>query len=77
MTRDDEALLRFEELHPRNDGAKHEAMRRQLGLTPVRYQQRLLQVVRAADAVAAFPLVVHRVERQTARAAAARAARSF
>jgi len=77
MTRDDHALLQFEDAHPLEGGAKEDAMRRQLGLTPVRYQQRLLRVVRAPDAVAAFPLVVHRVERLVTRAAAARAGRSF
>jgi hypothetical protein len=77
MTRDDEALLRFEEMHPRNDGAKHEAMRRQLGLTPVRYQQRLLRAIRSPEAVACYPQTVHRVERRRDAAAASRAARSF
>jgi len=77
MTRDDHALLQFEDVHPLEGGAKEDAMRRELGLTPVRYRQRLLRLVRSAEAVACYPLVVHRVERLRDRAAAARAARSF
>ena len=75
--RDEHALLQFEDTHPRNDGAKHEAVRRQLGLTPVRRQQRLLRAIRSPEAVACYPQTVHRVERRRDAAAAARAARSF
>jgi len=77
MTRDDRALLQFEEDHPREGGVKDNAMRRQLGLTPVRYRIRLLRLVRMPEVIATFPTVVHRFERRLERATAARTSRTF
>lgn len=68
MTDGDRDLLRFEDDHPRWDGAKEEAVRRRFGLTPARYTQRVLRLVRTPEGVAAFPMLAHRLERQQARA---------
>jgi hypothetical protein len=76
MTDDDRDLLRFEDDHPRWDGAKELAVRGLFGLTPVRYTQRLLRLVRTPEGVAAFPMLAHRRERQRAAAAARRSART-
>ncbi|ROP78343.1 uncharacterized protein DUF3263 [Frigoribacterium sp. PhB107] len=76
MTDDDRDLLRFEDDHPRWDGAKELAVRRQFELTPVRYTQRLLRLVRTPEGVAAFPMLAHRLERQQARAAERRRLRT-
>ena len=75
MTDDDRDLLRFEDDHPRWDGAKELAVRRQFGLTPVRYTQRLLRLVGTTEGVAAFPML-DRLERQQARAAERRRLRT-
>lgn len=77
MTRDDEALLNFEDAHPLECGAKEGAMRRQLGLTPVRYRLRLMGLVRRPEVVATYSTVVYRFERRLERPTAAHTSRTF
>ena len=66
----DRALLAFEAEWPQHGGAKEEAIRGELDLTPARYYQLLGRVIDTADAVAHDPLLVHRLRRlREARAA--------
>jgi hypothetical protein len=76
MTGDDHDLLRFEDDHPRWDGAKELAARRRFGLTPLRYTQRVRHLVGTPEGVAAFPMLAHRLGRQQARAAERRRTRA-
>ncbi|WP_396127745.1 DUF3263 domain-containing protein [Curtobacterium sp. SORGH_AS_0776] len=59
----DRLLLDFESTHPRNDRSKEAAIRDTFGYSWVRYQQRLMQLTRDRDAVAACPMVCARVVR--------------
>ncbi|QGU01226.1 hypothetical protein CKALI_01635 [Corynebacterium kalinowskii] len=59
----DRTLLEFESRAPRNVGAKEEAIRAELGITPVRYFHRLNALIDDPAAVAEFPVLVHRLER--------------
>lgn len=77
MTDEDRQLLDFEEANPRNDRRKEAAIRTVLSMSWVRYQQRLLGLVRRADVLAEYAVVVHRVQRATAAAVDRRAARRF
>ncbi|SDR68348.1 DUF3263 domain-containing protein [Corynebacterium timonense] len=63
LTPDDVAILDFEAAAPRSLGAKEEAIRRTLGLSPVRYYQRLNVLIDSADALAARPQLVRRLQR--------------
>ena len=60
---DDLALLDFEARAPRSLGAKEEAIRRELGINPVRYFQRLNGLLDSPDALAARPQLVRRLQR--------------
>lgn len=77
MTDDEKRMLEFEEAHPRNDRRKEGDIRAQLSMSWVRYQQRLLRLVRREDVLAEYAVVAHRVERATTTAVARRAARRF
>lgn len=77
MTNDERAILEFEERHPRNDRRKEGAIRTELSMSWVRYQQRLLGLVGREDVLAEFAGVAHRVERATSAAVGRRAARRF
>ncbi|KAA9085379.1 DUF3263 domain-containing protein [Microbacterium radiodurans] len=59
----DRRLLDFEARWNGHSGAKEEAVRSDLGLTPARYYQLLGRLIETADAVAAEPLLVHRLRR--------------
>lgn len=63
LTDRDRALLDFESQWQRHGGAKEEAVRRELSLTPARYYQLLGRVIETADALAYDPLLVHRLRR--------------
>ncbi|WP_018297277.1 DUF3263 domain-containing protein [Corynebacterium lubricantis] len=63
LTNSDLNLLDFEARAPRSLGAKEEAIRRELGLTPVRYFQRLNMLIDDPDALAARPQLVRRLQR--------------
>jgi hypothetical protein len=77
MNDDERAILMFEEQYPRNDRSKEAAVRDVLGISWVRYRQRLLQLVRRRDVLEEFPIVAHRVIRTTDAGVRARAARTF
>ena len=59
----DRDLLAFEASWQRHGGAKEEAIRTSLGLTPARYYQLLGRLIDSADALAHDPLLVKRLRR--------------
>lgn len=59
----DRALLDFENRWSSHSGAKEEAVRTELSLTPARYYQLLGRLVDTAEAVAYDPVLVHRLRR--------------
>lgn len=59
----DARLLDFEATSPRSLGAKEEAIRRELGISPIRYYQRLNLLIDAPAAMAAHPGLVARLRR--------------
>lgn len=77
MTDEERTILVFEEEHPRNDRRKEAAVRDAFGVSWVRYQQRLLGLVKREDVLAEFAPVAHRVQRMTAERSALRSARRF
>ena len=69
-------LLDFEEQWPRWSSRKDEAIRARFGLPPARYFQLLLRVIETAEAVAARPMLVHRLRRRHDASAAEHLCRS-
>lgn len=59
----DRALLEFEARWARHAGAKEEAIRDQLGLSPSRYYQLLGRLIDTAEAQAHDPMLVKRLRR--------------
>ncbi|MDL9981095.1 DUF3263 domain-containing protein [Microbacterium candidum] len=59
----DRELLAFEAAWQRHGGAKEEAIRGQLELTPARYYQLLGRLIESPDALAHDPLLVKRLLR--------------
>ena len=59
----DRALLGFEAEWRRHAGAKEEAIRVELGLSPARYYQLLGRLIDTADAQAHDPMLVKRLRR--------------
>lgn len=59
----DRALLDFENVWMRHAGAKEEAIRAELGLSPARYYQLLGRLIDSAEAQAHDPLLVGRLRR--------------
>lgn len=59
----DRALLDFESAWSRHVGAKEEAIRAELGLSPARYYQLLGRLIDTADAVEYDPMLVKRLRR--------------
>lgn len=59
----DRAILDFEARWHGHSGAKEEALRTELALTPARYYQLLGRLVDSADALAHDPVLVHRLRR--------------
>lgn len=76
---DDEALaiLQLEQRHYRRIGAKHAAIRAELGITPIRYFQRLTQLLDDPDAAVVAPMVIGRLRRVRDRAAEQRRRRDL
>nr|WP_169872661.1 DUF3263 domain-containing protein [Corynebacterium cystitidis] len=60
---DDLSLLDFEARAPRSVGAKEDAIRRELGMSAVRYYQRLNMLIDDPLALAARPQLVRRLQR--------------
>lgn len=54
-------LLAFEAAHPRPTSEKHERIRRELGITPVRFYQLLHRAVDTREAIEADPITARRV----------------
>ncbi len=72
----DARILEFEARAPRSVGAKEAAIRAELGMSQVRYHQRLNQLLEDPEALAAAPQLVGRLRRvRQLRARARRAAR--
>ena len=59
----DRAILGFESEWRRHAGAKEEAIRAELGLSPARYYQLLGRLIDTADAQAHDPMLVKRLRR--------------
>lgn len=59
----DAAILEFAEHAPRSAGVREEAVRRELGISPVRYYQRLNVLVENPEARRRHPLLIGRLER--------------
>ncbi|WP_119696953.1 DUF3263 domain-containing protein [Microbacterium halotolerans] len=70
----DRAILAFEAQWQRHVGAKEEAVRTELGLTPARYYQLLGRLIDTADALEHDPLLVKRLRRVRDERVARRAA---
>jgi hypothetical protein len=75
MTSEERRILEFEAAHPTPGPAKEKAIRAVLDLKAVTYQQRLRSIAARPDALAEFPMLVHRLERLVAHRHALRAAR--
>ncbi|MBO3663754.1 DUF3263 domain-containing protein [Microbacterium stercoris] len=63
------ALLDFERAHPRHSGWKEEAIRRELGLSPVRFYQLLGRAAETLEAMAHDPVTARRIRDRGRRAA--------
>ncbi|WIM71829.1 DUF3263 domain-containing protein [Corynebacterium suedekumii] len=72
----DARLLAFEERAPRSAGAKEEAIRAQLGISPVRYYQRLNLAYRRPRGHVRTSLLTARLRRIRDRRAVERSART-
>ncbi|MEJ5927701.1 DUF3263 domain-containing protein [Corynebacterium sp. H128] len=59
----DRKILEFESRAPQNIGKKEEAIRSELGMTPLRYYHRLNALIDVPAAVAAYPVLLHRLDR--------------
>lgn len=63
LTDHDAAILALERQFWKTAGAKEEAIRDQLGMTPIRYYQRLAQLITLEAALASDPVTVNRLRR--------------
>ena len=63
LTDRDRAILRFEGEWRRHGGAKEEAIRADLGLSPARYYQLLGRLIDTAEAQEHDPMLVKRLRR--------------
>lgn len=66
LTQADRELLDFESRWYRFPGAKEEAIRAELGISPVRYWQRLRALAEQPEAEFYAPAVVRRIKRPRA-----------
>lgn len=60
----DRDLLAFEKNAPRSIGAKEDAIKARLGLTPIRYYQRLNIAIDTPAMMEEFPLLTARLRRK-------------
>lgn len=58
-------MLAIEERFPRHSAAKEQCIRETLAMTPARYYQLLARLVRSRSALAAEPMLVGRLWRQS------------
>ncbi|MGO2746399.1 DUF3263 domain-containing protein [Microbacterium sp.] len=63
LTDRDRAILALEAAWPRHGGAKEEAIRRTLGMSPARYYQLLDRLIDTEQALEHDPLLVRRLRR--------------
>ncbi len=63
LTDHDFRILDFEERAPRSTGAKEEAIRSELGMSPIRYYQRLNIIIDVPEAMASHPTLTARLRR--------------
>ncbi|GED96439.1 DUF3263 domain-containing protein [Gordonia crocea] len=75
MTDEDRALLDFADRWWRTAGAQHDAITRELGMTPTRYFQRLNALLDDPAALAHNPALVRRLQRVRAQRDTGRTAR--
>ena len=68
MTEQEKAILRMERRWWRYRGNKEQAIRDELGLSPVRYYQLLVALIQTETALAADPVLVNRLRRLSRRA---------
>ena len=73
----DRVILAFEERVWAHDGAKVDAIRTSFGMTPTTYYHHVLRIAGLPAAVAEFPMLTKRIQRQVREAAAARASSRF
>jgi hypothetical protein len=76
MTEEERAILTFEETQMLDMAHHDEVVRQRFGMTRAAYAQRLGRLIMRPDVVAAFPILVHRLERQHAARLARRDARA-
>lgn len=62
--RDFKAVLAFEAKTIRGEGKREDLIRRHFKVSPARYYQRLLQVLRLPEALEHDPVLVHRLTQQ-------------
>ncbi|SDQ87879.1 DUF3263 domain-containing protein [Microbacterium sp. cf332] len=72
----DRSLLEFEARWGAHSGAKEEAVRAELSLSPARYYQLLGRVIESTDALSYDPMLVHRLRRMRAAAERSRTDRA-
>jgi hypothetical protein len=72
----DRAILAFESEWRRHAGAKEEAIRAELGISPARYYQLLGRLIDTAEAQAHDPMLVKRLRRLRDERAQARLSRA-
>ena len=63
LTERDRAILALEAAWPRHGGAKEEAIRAKLGMSPARYYQLLGRLIDTQQALEHDPLLVRRLRR--------------
>jgi uncharacterized protein DUF3263 len=73
----DLAILAFERQWWKHAGAKEEAIRREFGISPTAYYQRLSSLIDEPEAMEADPMLVRRLQRQRAARRKQRAARGL
>ncbi|MGO1508556.1 MAG: DUF3263 domain-containing protein [Microbacterium sp.] len=75
LTDRDRAILALETAWPRHGGAKEEAIRSTLGMSPARYYQLLARLIDTEQALEHDPLLVRRLRRLRERRVDQRVAR--
>lgn len=73
----DAELLAFEAAHPGRGGSKVAAIYAQLGMSPVRYWQRLIRFASTTEALQLDAVTAHAITRQTQTASNLRLAGRF
>jgi hypothetical protein len=59
----DRVILDIEKRHYRRAGMKANAITEETGLSPTRYAQRLVRLLADPEALAADPVLIHRLQR--------------